>query len=96
MIFLLIISVILLASLIYSMCWNIKLNNRLCELCKGKSDYEKQRISFVYGNVKLSNPEVTIEMVEQASKDIKCPVENTPDFKECKNCQYCAIIRKFI
>lgn len=98
MYFLSIISIILFSCFLYSIYRNIKLNDKLCELCKGKavSKREKQRINFVYGNLKLHNSNVTMEMIEQASKDIKCPVENSPDFKECRNCKYCSIIKKFI
>ena len=30
--------------------------------------WRRQRISFAYGNTKLSNPDVTLEMVEEAAK----------------------------
>lgn len=51
--------------------------SELIELAKGiqMTDAERntQRNSFVYGNTKIENPEVTPEMVEIISKQIPLP-----------------------
>lgn len=53
----------------------LKMNEKLKQLIKRASqiemtsqDCEQQRLNFVYGNVKLSNPDVTMKMVETAAR----------------------------
>jgi hypothetical protein len=51
--------------------------SRLIELAKSIRMNEQQRIeqrnSFVYGNIKLENENVTREMVENISRDFEMP-----------------------
>lgn len=35
-----------------------------------KEERDKQRISFVYGNLNMSNPNITREMVEKAAEKL--------------------------
>ena len=53
--------------------------SRLVELAKGVRMNDAQRIeqrnSFVYGNTKIENENVTREMVEQLSHEITIPAE---------------------
>lgn len=54
--------------------------SRLVELARGVRMSEAQRVeqrnSFVYGNTKIENTEVTREMVEAISHDVPLALEN--------------------
>lgn len=119
---LIIINIILLAFLIYYKVKIIKLNNflqsilkvDLQKIMKQSEDFDNQRRSFVYSNLKIDNPNLTIKDINEVAdnlkkthehsniesfgknhellvKDKKCPVESSPDFKECRNCDNCVI-----
>jgi len=39
--------------------------------------------------------EILLKNQKTKMNDKKCPVENTPNFKECKNCDDCVVINSF-
>lgn len=51
----------------------------------------EQKIDLVYGNCKLSNPDVTREMVERAVDEASATYGCCPKYYECFNCDtmYC-------
>jgi hypothetical protein len=55
--------------------------SRLIELAKGvhmsEAQRNEQRNSFVYGNTKIENSDVTLELVEAISRDIPMAAAHT-------------------
>jgi hypothetical protein len=54
----------------FKFCWDLITKAKDYQM--SPEERKRQLISFAYGNVKLSNPNVTVEMVQKAVEELYC------------------------